>query len=117
MEQIPLNDFKAMWDEVREDALRAVDRVGRSGWLILGEQTLAFERSLAEIFQLPRAVGCANGMDALEMGLRALGLADGDLVLTTPLSAFASTLAIVRAGGVPVFVDVDQTGLMDLGLA
>jgi dTDP-3-amino-3,4,6-trideoxy-alpha-D-glucose transaminase len=59
-------------------------------------------------------VGCASGLDALELGLRALGLRAGERVLTTPLSAFATTLAIVRAGGVPVFVDVDEAGLLDL---
>jgi dTDP-3-amino-3,4,6-trideoxy-alpha-D-glucose transaminase len=48
------------------------------------------------------------------MGLRCLGLRLGEKVLTTPLSAFATTLAIVRAGGVPVFVDVDRTGGLDL---
>jgi dTDP-3-amino-3,4,6-trideoxy-alpha-D-glucose transaminase len=53
-------------------------------------------------------------MDAIELGLRALGLGPGERVLTTPLSAFATSLAIVRAGGVPVFVDVDAFGLVDL---
>jgi dTDP-3-amino-3,4,6-trideoxy-alpha-D-glucose transaminase len=53
-------------------------------------------------------------MDAIEIGLRALGLKFGDKVLTTPFSAFATTLAILRAGGVPVFVDVDNYGNIDL---
>jgi dTDP-3-amino-3,4,6-trideoxy-alpha-D-glucose transaminase len=53
-------------------------------------------------------------MDALEIGLRSLGLQPGEKVLTTPLSAFATTLAIIRARGVPVFVDVDELGLIDL---
>jgi dTDP-3-amino-3,4,6-trideoxy-alpha-D-glucose transaminase len=53
-------------------------------------------------------------MDALEISLRCLGLKQGDRVLTTPLSAFATTLAILRTGGSPVFVDVDELGAMDL---
>ena len=53
-------------------------------------------------------------MDALEISLRCLGLEKGDKVLTTPLSAFATTLAILRAGGFPVFVDVDELGAIDL---
>ena len=56
-------------------------------------------------------------MDALEMSLRALGLQPGQKVLTTPLSAFATTLAVIRAGGVPVFCDVDENGLLDLDQA
>jgi dTDP-3-amino-3,4,6-trideoxy-alpha-D-glucose transaminase len=55
-------------------------------------------------------------MDALEIALRCLGLGPGQKVLTTPLSAFPSTLAILRAGGMPVFVDVDETGNIDLDL-
>ena len=62
------------------------------------------------------AVGCASGLDAIELALRVLGLRPGDKVLTTPLSAFATTLAIVRAGGRPVFVDTDEFGLLDLDL-
>jgi dTDP-3-amino-3,4,6-trideoxy-alpha-D-glucose transaminase len=53
-------------------------------------------------------------MDALEIGLRTLGCKPGDRVLTTPLSAFATTLAIVKLGAIPVFVDTDEHGLIDL---
>jgi dTDP-3-amino-3,4,6-trideoxy-alpha-D-glucose transaminase len=62
-------------------------------------------------------VGVGNGLDALEIAFRALGARPGDRFLTTPLSAFATTLAILRVGGVPEFVDVDASGLMDLRLA
>ncbi|HEY5959191.1 MAG TPA: DegT/DnrJ/EryC1/StrS family aminotransferase, partial [Polyangiaceae bacterium] len=55
--------------------------------------------------------------DALEIALRVAGIRAGDKVLTTPLSAFATTLAILRAGGTPVFVDVNESGLLDLELA
>jgi dTDP-3-amino-3,4,6-trideoxy-alpha-D-glucose transaminase len=59
-------------------------------------------------------VVCASGLDAIEISLRVLGLQQGERVITTPLSAFATTLAIIRVGGIPVFVDVDQSGLLDL---
>jgi dTDP-4-amino-4,6-dideoxygalactose transaminase len=109
-----MNDFGALWSLVREEALRAVDRVGASGWWILGREVEGFERALAARFSLGHAVGCGSGLDALELALRSLELRPGDVVLTTPLSAFATTLAIVRAGGVPWFVDVDEHGLVDL---
>ena len=108
------NDFKRQWDEVANSVLESVRRVGSSGWYILGEEVEHFERELAEFWGCSHAIGTGNGLDALEIGLRCLGLQPGEKVLTTPLSAFATTLAIVRAGGVPVFVDVDDLGLIDL---
>lgn len=111
---ILMNDFVRQWTAIREDALRVVDAVGQSGWYILGERVRRFESALSGFWGLPETVGVASGLDAIEIALRAAGLQAGDRVLTTPLSAFATTLAIVRAGGVPVFCDVDALGLIDL---
>jgi dTDP-3-amino-3,4,6-trideoxy-alpha-D-glucose transaminase len=108
-----LNDFKAQWRHVRDDALSAIERVGQSGWFILGDEVADFERQLAAYTGRRYAVGCASGLDGIELGLRILEC-EGKSVITTPLSAFATTLAIVRAGGVPVFIDTDTTGLLDL---
>lgn len=109
------NDFKRQWEFVEEAVLRAVRRVGSSGWYILGNEVATFEKELAAFWGVSHAIGTGNGLDALEIGLRCLGLQLGDKVLTTPLSAFATTLAVVRAGGVPVFVDIDETGGIDFG--
>ncbi len=109
------NDFKRQWAFVEEAVLRAVRRVGSSGWYILGNEVATFEKELAAFWGVSHAIGTGNGLDALEIGLRCLGLRPGDKVLTTPLSAFATTLAVVRGGGVPVFVDVDEAGGIDLG--
>lgn len=111
------NDFAAQWRAIETDVLDACRRVGRSGWYVLGREVAAFERALADHWGLAEAIGTGNGMDAIEIALRAGGLKRGDRVLTTPLSAFATTLAILRAGGIPVFVDTDASGLMDLDLA
>lgn len=111
---ILLNDFQSQWNETRDAVLSACDRVGKSGWWILGDEVASFERQLALFWGLPFCIGCASGMDAIEISLRCLGAKPGDKVLTTPLSAFATTLAIVRIGCVPVFVDVDESGLIDL---
>jgi dTDP-3-amino-3,4,6-trideoxy-alpha-D-glucose transaminase len=56
----------------------------------------------------------ASGLDAIELSLKALGCQAGDRVLTTPLSAFATTLAILKLRAIPVFVDIDPFGLIDL---
>ncbi len=108
------NDFSAQWREIREDALAAVERVGRSGWLILGQEVEAFERELADWWGVAHAVGVASGMDALEIALRCAGAGPGERVLTTPLTAFATTLAILRVGAQPVWCDVDSSGSLDL---
>jgi dTDP-3-amino-3,4,6-trideoxy-alpha-D-glucose transaminase len=111
---ILMNDFRRQWQDTREDVLAAVAAVGERGWYILGAEVEAFERALAELWTLPYCAGVGCGLDAIEISLRALGCRPGDRVLTTPLSAFATTLAIVKTGAVPVFVDTDPFGLIDL---
>ena len=111
---IQTNDFYRHWQEIRNDALAAFDQVGASGLYVLGEEVRAFERELAAVWGLPEAVGVGSGLDAIEISLRALGCGPRDRVLTTPLSAFATTLAIVKLGAIPVFVDTDTHGLIDL---
>ena len=111
------NDFKRQWRDIRDDAITAVDRVGESGWLVLGDEVRSFEEELAGWWGLPHVVGVASGLDALEIGLRCAGIGAGDRVLTTPLTAFATTLAIVRAGAEPVWCDVDESGGLDLDQA
>ncbi len=111
------NDFARQWQDVGVDAVVAIDRVGRSGWLVLGEEVRAFEHELAAWWGVPHAVGVASGLDALEIALRCTDIPPGARVLTTPLTAFATTLAIVRAGAEPVWCDVDRSGGLDLDQA
>jgi dTDP-4-amino-4,6-dideoxygalactose transaminase len=111
---IQANDFRRQWDDLREDAFAAFEKVGASGRYVLGEEVRAFEGDLAALWGFPYAAGVASGLDAIEISLRALGCSPGDRVLTTPISAFATTLAIVKLGAVPMFVDTDDQGLIDL---
>jgi dTDP-4-amino-4,6-dideoxygalactose transaminase len=111
---ILLNDFQRQWAETREDALAAFAAVGESGWYILGREVRDFEVALAGYWGIAQTVGVASGLDAIEISLRSLGCGRGDKVLTTPLSAFPTTLAIVKLGAVPVFADTDEFGLIDL---
>jgi dTDP-3-amino-3,4,6-trideoxy-alpha-D-glucose transaminase len=113
---IQANDFRRQWEQIGEDVARAAARVGESGWYILGREVEEFEKLLARVWGLPYATGVASGLDAIEISLRVLGLKRGDKVATTPISAFATTLAIVKAGGIPVFVDCDDSGLVRLDL-
>jgi len=112
-----LNDFKRQWADVGRHVLDAVRTVGESGWYILGAEVEAFEKELAAFWGRSFAVGVASGLDALEIALRCTGCKPGDKVLMSPLSAFATALAVVKVGAVPVFVDCDRYGLVDLELA
>jgi len=114
---ILLNDFRRQWSMIAEEVLDATRHVGESGWYVLGASVTGFEADLAGFAGRHHAVGVANGLDAIEIALRSLGLKPGQKVLTTPLSAFATTLAIYRAGGVPVYVDTDAYGLLNFDLA
>lgn len=111
---ILLNDFQRQWADAGADVMRAVEQVGLSAWYILGERVKKFEASLGAYWQIPHAVGVASGLDAIEIGLRALGCGAGDFVLTSPISAFATPLAILKLGAMPVFADCDEFGLIDL---
>ena len=111
---IPLNDFKRQWLDTREEAMAAFEEVGASGWYILGREVREFEEALSRYWGMPHVVGVASGLDAIEISLKSLGCGSGDKVLTTPLSAFATALAILKLGAEPVFVDTDEFGQIDL---
>lgn len=104
---ILMNDFKAEPQSLREEMLAAVARVMDSGWYVLGREVEGFERCWANVCGVSRAVGVGNGMDAIEIALRALDVGPGDEVITTPMTAFATVLAILRAGAIPVLADID----------
>lgn len=93
--------------EVRD----AIERVVARGWFILGPELEAFEREFGEASQSATAVGVGTGTDALAISLRALGIGHGDEVITSPLSAAYSALAIMMAGARPVFADIDPDRL------
>ena len=89
----------------------AIDRVIERGWFILGPELEAFESEFASASGMSHAVGVGTGTDALALALRALGIGPGDEVITSPLSAAYSGLAIVMAGATPVFADLDPARL------
>lgn len=111
---IRANDFHRQWDDIGPELMHAFEAVGRSGWYVLGSEVCRFESALAEFWGITHAVGVASGLDAIEMGLRLLGCGPGAKVLTSPISAFATVLAIIRIGAIPVFADCDDEGFIDL---
>jgi dTDP-4-amino-4,6-dideoxygalactose transaminase len=111
---ILMNDFKAEPAELREAMVAAARRVIDSGWYVLGAECKAFEQRWASLCGNRHALGVGNGMDAIELAIRGLGIGPGDEVVTTPMTAFATVLAITRAGATPVLADIDpESGLLD----
>ena len=101
----------------RDAILEAVDRVFRSGKLILGPHVVEFEKAFAAYCGVRHGIGVDNGTNALTLGLRALGVKPGSEVVTVPNTAVPTVSAIVAAGGVPRFVDIDRDSyLMDVSL-
>ena len=94
-------------DEIRAAMARVIDR----GWYVLGPEVEAFEREFAAASGAPHAIGTGNGTDALAIILRALEIGPGDEVITTPLSAAYTALAIAMVGARPVFADIDDERL------
>lgn len=92
----------------------AIARVLHSGWYILGAEGAAFEQEFAEWLGLRRAVGCANGTDALVLALRGLGIGPGMAVATVSHTAVATVAAIEMVGATPLLIDIDpDTYTMD----
>jgi dTDP-4-amino-4,6-dideoxygalactose transaminase len=113
-----MNDFKSEPEMMREAMVAASHRVFESGWYVLGSEVITFEKKWADICGVQHGIGVGNGMDAIEISLRSLNIGPGDEVITTPMTAFASVLAILRAGATPVLADIDpDTALLSIDSA
>jgi dTDP-4-amino-4,6-dideoxygalactose transaminase len=93
------------------DVQAAIARVVERGWFVLGPELDAFEKAFAHDTGAAHTIGVGTGTDAIALALRALGIGAGDEVITSPVSAAFSALAIMMAGARPVFADVDPERL------
>lgn len=107
--RIPFLALRPREDEA--DVRAAIDRVISSGWFVLGPEVERFEQEFATASGAAHAVGVGTGTDAIALILRALDIGPGDEVVTTPLSAAYSALAIQMVGATPVFADIDPVRL------
>jgi len=105
---VPMLDFSREFAEIREEVLAAIAAVCESQRFILGPEVARFEAAAAVACGVPFAIGCASGTDALWLALAALKLGEGDAVVTTPFSFFATVSSILRVGGKPVLADIDE---------
>jgi len=107
--RIPFLSLKPGEDATAVDT--AIRRVVDRGWFVLGPEVEAFERAFADASGAAYSVGVGTGTDALVLILKALGIGRGDEVITTPVSAAYTALAVMAAGARPVFADIDPERL------
>lgn len=107
MSKIPILDLKPQYNSIKVEIQAAINRVLESGQFILGEDVRLLEQEIANYLGVNHAIAVNSGTDALIIGLRALGIGQGDEVITTPFSFFATAESISNVGATPVFVDVD----------
>ncbi len=96
---------------IDDDDIKAVVDVLKGDWLTCGPKVLEFEEKLAEYCGAKYAVAVSSGTGALELSYMAIGIKQGDEVITTPLTFAATTNALIYLGAKPVFVDVEPDSL------
>lgn len=111
--KIKFIDFTKEFKEHKGEFNLAIQNVLTSGWYILGQEVSDFEKEFANYLGSKYCIGVGNGLEALQISLMAAGIGKRDEVITTPISAIATTLAILAVGAKPVFVDVTSSGLLD----
>lgn len=104
---IPFLDLHAAYVELKDEIDTAVARVLDSGWYILGPEVDGFEADFAAFCDAQEAIGVANGLDALILSLRALGIGAGDEVIVPSNTYIATWLAVTAVGATPVPVEPD----------
>lgn len=104
---IPFVSFKPLEKKLDTELRAAFERVYTRSWYIEGEEDEAFEKSFAEYCDRKYCVGTGNGLDALFLALKALGIKDGDEVIVPSNTYIATALAVTYVGATPVFVEPD----------
>ena len=112
--RVPLINLRRLYEDLKPDIDAAIGSVLNSGRFILGDVVAQLEQTLAQYVGTSYALGVASGTDALLLALRAIGVGQGDFVITTTFTFFATPEVIIRLGATPIFVDIEpQTYNMD----
>lgn len=105
--KVPLLDLHAQYDPLMPQIRQALERVLTDHHYIMGPQVKELEDKMAAYLGIKHAIGCASGTDALVLAVKALGIGEGDEVLTTPFTFFATASSIWRNHATPRFADID----------
>ena len=102
---VPFLNFEGLHKPIREELIDSFKEVLDSGWYVGGREVDLFEKDWASYLQCGFSVGVSNGLDGLELCLRALNIGPGDEVIVPANTYVASALAVTHVGATPVFVD------------
>jgi len=116
MQKVKYLDFPEEYRLRGKSYMKAISRVFISGIYVLGPEVANFEKEFSKFTGTKNCIGVANGLEAIQISLMALGIKPGDEVITTPISAVATTLAILAVGATPVFSDVNEDGQINIDL-
>nr|MBP7237535.1 DegT/DnrJ/EryC1/StrS family aminotransferase [Petrotogaceae bacterium] len=106
--KVPLFDMTRQYGKIKQEVLQTLDGIFSQGHVILGENVTMLEKEIQQYLHCEHAVGVANGSDALLLAVHSLDLKQGDMVITTPYTFFATVSSITRNGALPVFADVTE---------
>ena len=106
--KVPFGSLDIMHTQIREEMLEKFTRVYDKGMFIQGEECTAFEEAFAAYCQAKYCVGCANGLDAIQMVLRAMDIGENDEVIIPSNTFIATALAVTYVGATPVLIDPDE---------
>lgn len=107
--QISLLDLKRQYDQVEKAFKEKIDNIFLNSSFIMGDEVKTLEANLQKYLNVKHAITVGNGTDALVIALKSLGIKDGDEVITTDYTFFATAESIRAVGAIPVFVDVDKS--------
>ena len=105
--KIPFVTFRPLEKELDADLRGAFETVYTNSWYIEGQEDEKFEKAFAEYIGMPYCIGCGNGLDALVLALKALGIGEGDEVIVPSNTYIATALAVTYTGAKVVFVEPD----------
>lgn len=105
--KVPFATFDIMHKQIRQEMVGKLSEIYDTGYYIQGRECTAFEKEFAAYCHSTHCIGCANGMDAIQIILRAMGIGPGDEVIVPSNTFIATALAVTYAGAVPVLVDPD----------
>lgn len=107
MMKVPMLDLSNQYQSMKEEILQKLDEIMSSSRFILGENVKQIEKTISKYSNVAHGIGVGNGSDAIHIALQALGIGEGDEVITTAYTFFATGGAIARIGAKPVFIDID----------
>jgi len=105
--KVSLLNLKLQYQGIREEVLKEIEKVCDNQSFILGENVRGLEQEIAQYCNAKFAIGVASGTDAILLPLMATGIGQGDRVITTPYTFFATAGSIARLNAIPVFVDIE----------